>query len=166
MPTSNNSVPCTNQNNLADSLVLKEESRTTFLNPLEAHLQKLQPANPVEAAVVEEMVADFWHLSRRYTIDLVRLDVAADTSTAEESAAAESRLLASYEVRLRRKYNRSLKSLQMLRSFHPTNQPPADPKRRLPNETLMSGALNPGRMKMWEILGRRDKAVGLGNGAQ
>jgi len=134
MPRSNKPVPYTNHNNLGDIIVLKAESRITFLNLLEAHLQKLQPAGPIEAAIVEEMVANFWRLSCRYTIDVALPDSRADTITAEESTAVENRLLASYESRLRRKYNRSLRTLEMIRSSQPANQAPADHRGRRPSE--------------------------------
>jgi hypothetical protein len=52
MPTSTNTIAYTNRNNLADSILLKEGSRTTFINLLECHMQKLKPAVGVEAAIV------------------------------------------------------------------------------------------------------------------
>ncbi len=42
MPTSTNTIAYTNHNNLADSKLLKGGSRTTFINLLECHMQKLK----------------------------------------------------------------------------------------------------------------------------
>jgi hypothetical protein len=97
-------------------------------------MQKLKPADAVEAAIVEEMAVDFWRLSRRYTIDRFRLDSAPDTNNMADSATAESRLLTSYEVRLRRKYNQKL---QLLRSFRCHNETPNGSQGPRPNEPTL-----------------------------
>jgi hypothetical protein len=134
MPTTTKAISYTGHKQLADSIVLKEESKTTFINLLECHMQKLKPADAVEAAIVEEMAVEFWRMSRRYAAERFLLDPAANTNTPAESAAAESRLLARYEVHLRRKYNQKL---QLIRSIRRHNETPNASHGHRPNEPTL-----------------------------
>ncbi len=137
MPPTAKAIATTGHKQLADSIVLKQESKTTFINLLECHLQKPKAADAVEAAIVEEMAVEFWRVSRRYAAERFLLEPAANTNTPAESAAGQSRLLARYQSRMRRKYN---EKLQLLQSFPPQNETPNDSQGRRPNEpTLLPG---------------------------
>jgi len=119
--------------NLADRTVLDCESKATFNDLVECHLQKLKPSGAVEAWVVEKMAVDFWRMSRRYHIDVTVLHSAAGTDPGAPPSAAERSLLAGYEERLRRSYKSSLRMLKLIRSFRSPGQTSAKPQTRRPN---------------------------------
>ncbi len=109
---------------LADSVVLDCESKATFNELLECHMETLKPADAVEAGIVENMASDFWRMSRRFHIDVTLLNSAADARPVATPSAAERSLLADYEVRLRRKYKSSLWMIKLIRSFNSRDRKP------------------------------------------
>src|ERR1044072_6825725 len=54
---------------LADVLVLDGEARENFELLLDQHVDRLQPADGVEYALVEEMASAYWRLHRNWAIE-------------------------------------------------------------------------------------------------
>jgi hypothetical protein len=129
---------------LAKCVVIAEESESVFQQFFDEHLQKLNPADGVEYAVVEEIVVAAWRLRRVWNIESTLFSKAIRRS-AEASAAARAadafsalgvnnqlQLLDRYETRLQRMYQRGLKTLEQLRKLpQVTNYPE-------PNEPILT----------------------------
>jgi hypothetical protein len=134
---------------LARSIVLNNESENVFGQFFDEHLQKHNPADGVEYAVVEEIVASAWRLRRIWDIESTLFNAAMDRSTANTEAgrAAEAftslgasnqlQLLDRYETRLTRMYQRGIKTLEQLRKV-PQVQPHPEPAEPIltPSEML------------------------------
>jgi hypothetical protein len=123
---------------LAKSIVLTNESESVFQQFFDEHLQKLNPADGVEYAVVEEIAVAAWRLRRVWNVESTLFNKAIGRS-AENSApgrAADAftslgannqlQLLDRYETRLQRMYQRALKTLEQLRKV-PQVQPYPEP---------------------------------------
>jgi hypothetical protein len=121
---------------LAKCVVIAEESESVFQQFFDEHLQKLNPADGVEYAVVEEIVVAAWRLRRVWNIESTLFSKAIRRS-AEASAAARAadafsalgvnnqlQLLDRYETRLQRMYQRGLKTREQLRKLPPRSQTP------------------------------------------
>src|SRR3954451_10465378 len=59
---------------LADIVVLEGEGRENFQILLDQHVERLQPADGVEYALVEEMASSYWRLHRNWAIETRLLD--------------------------------------------------------------------------------------------
>jgi hypothetical protein len=128
---------------LAKSIVLNNESENVFGQLFDEHLQKLNPADGVEYAVVEEIVTAAWRLRRIWDIEATLFNQAIDRSTADTEAGRTAdafsalaatnqlQLLDRYESRLHRMYQRSLDTLQRLREV-PEVQPHPEPDEPIP----------------------------------
>jgi hypothetical protein len=123
---------------LAKCVVLQNESENVFGQFFDEHLQKLNPADGIEYAMVEEMAAAAWRLRRIWKIESTLFNKAIDRSTADTEAGRTAdafsalasgnqlQLLDRYESRLHRMYQRSLKTLLDLRKV-PEVQPHPEP---------------------------------------
>jgi hypothetical protein len=123
---------------LAKSIVLTYESESVFQQFFDEHLQKLNPADGVEYAVVEEIVTAAWRLRRIWNIESTLFNKAIGRSTDPNAAGRHAdafsalagsnqlQLLDRYESRLHRMYQRSLNTLMQLRKI-PESQPHPEP---------------------------------------
>lgn len=66
---------------LARQVVMRDESPAGFEAVLAEHLDRLQPADGVEFAMVEEMVASHWRLRRAWALETRLLENEAATQT-------------------------------------------------------------------------------------
>ena len=126
---------------LAKCLVLENESNECFDDLVTQHIQRFAPADGVEFAMIEEMVAANWRQRRAWAIENRLMEKAIRNQPpgdeAGRIAAAFSQLASSpelnllhrYEARLHRIYQRALDNLLLLR------QP------ELPNQTECPGDL-------------------------
>jgi hypothetical protein len=119
----------------ADCVVLEDEERDNFLNLLQQHIQHFRPVDEVEFGLVEEMCAARWRQRRAWSIEtrmfdtqiarrpdgdsLDRMVVAFDVMAAASSLS----LLHRYETRLNLTYQRTLRTLIMLRTVKAPNDP-------------------------------------------
>jgi hypothetical protein len=119
----------------ADCIVLEDEERQNFLNLLQQHVKHFRPVDEVEFGLVEEMCAARWRQRRAWSIEtrvfdnqaahpsdgdsLDRMVVAFDSVAAAPSLS----LLHRYETRLNLTYQRTLRTLIMLRSLKAPNDP-------------------------------------------
>ena len=123
---------------LAKSVVLSNESESVFGQFFDEHLQKLNPADGVEYAVVEEIVTAAWRLRRLWNVETTLFNKAIERST-DNTAPGRSadaftslgannqlQLLDRYETRIRRMYQSALKTLEQLRKV-PQVQPHPEP---------------------------------------
>ena len=123
---------------LAKSVVLNNESDSVFRQFFDEHLQKLNPADGVEYAVVEEIVTAAWRLRRLWNIEATLFNQAIDRSTANTeggrtadaftalASTNQLQLLDRYEARCHRMYQRALNTLKQLREV-PQVQPHPEP---------------------------------------
>jgi hypothetical protein len=119
----------------ADCIVLEDEERENFLNLLQQHINHFRPVGEVEFGLVEEMCAARWRQRRAWSIEtrmfdtqialppdgdsLDRMVIAFDAMAAARSLS----LLHRYETRLNLTYQRSLRTLIMLRKVKVPNEP-------------------------------------------
>jgi hypothetical protein len=111
---------------LAKCVVLKNESNECFDDLVTQHIQRFAPADGVEFAMIEEMVAANWRIRRAWAIENRLMekairnqppgDEAARIANAfsELAASPELNLLHRYEARLHRIYHRALDNLLIL----------------------------------------------------
>jgi hypothetical protein len=124
---------------LARCLVLEDESPEAFQALLAQHIDRLQPADPLELDLVEEMVAAAWRLRRSWAIETHMMDTVpaepdsdSDTDPIDRITAAFKTLAASpvlplmhrYETRLHMIYQRALHNLLLLRTAIPNEPSP------------------------------------------
>jgi len=130
----------------AKTVVLPAESREQFQLLLNAHIQQFQPANPVEADLVEAMAIARWRLRRIWAIETSLLAHelerrAEDMDDEFTEMSAEDRLawvfqrvadnsqslslLARYEGNLNRAFDRAFKQLTLLKSQRQNEPKPA-----------------------------------------
>ena len=122
---------------LARCLVLDDESPEAFQSLLAAHVERLQPADPVEFGFVEEMVGAAWRMRRAWAIETRMLDTTAPpapspVSPIDRIAASFQSLSSSpamplmhrYETRLHMLYQRALHNLLLLRAAVPNEPSP------------------------------------------
>jgi len=130
----------------AKTVVLPAESREQFQLLLDAHIQQFQPANPVEADLVEAMAVARWRLRRIWAIEtslianeLTRraedIDDEFTEMTSEDRLAwvfetlanggQSLSLLARYEGNLNRAFDRAFKHLNLLKSQRQNEPKPA-----------------------------------------
>jgi hypothetical protein len=114
---------------------LKNESNGCFDDLVTQHIQRFAPADGVEFAMIEEMVAANWRIRRAWAIENRLMekairnqppgDEAARIANAfsELASSPELNLLHRYEARLHRIYQRALDNLLMLREPELPNQP-------------------------------------------
>jgi hypothetical protein len=118
-------------------LVLEDESTEAFQALLDQHVARLQPADGLEFALIEEMVASMWRLRRSWAIETRTLDTAPvdpatvagpmDRIASAFSGAASAPtlpLLHRYETRLHMMYQRALHNLLLLRAAVPNEPSP------------------------------------------
>jgi hypothetical protein len=119
----------------ANCIVLDHESRENFLILLQQHIDRLQPADEVEFGMIEEMCTAYWRQRRAWSIETGlfdrqmalqpdggvrdRMAVALDNLAASRSLA----LLQRYEARDHLMYQRSLRTLILLRTVKLPNEP-------------------------------------------
>jgi hypothetical protein len=120
---------------LAKCVVLKNESSECFDDLVTQHIERLAPADGVEFAMVEEMVAANWRIRRAWAIEnrlmekAIRNQAPGDevsriaAAFAELAASPELNLLHRYEARLHRIYQRALNNLVMLGEPELPNEP-------------------------------------------
>ena len=119
----------------ADCIVLEDEERENFLNLLQQHINHFRPVDEVEFGLVEEMCAARWRQRRAWSIEtrmfenqIARpsdgdgLDCMVAAFDVMAAAPALS-LLHRYETRLNLTYQRSLRTLIMLRTVKKPNEP-------------------------------------------
>ena len=132
---------------LAEQIVMHDESPEGFEAVLKDHLDRLQPGDGVEFALIEEMVASHWRLRRAWAIEtrqleneaaaqdsddcLDRLALAFDNLAAKPSLA----LMHRYQTRLHLNYQRALHNIFLLRALPaPPVAPPRECDAAVPNE--------------------------------
>ena len=112
---------------LAKCVVLENESNECFDDLVNQHIQRFAPADGVEFAMIEEMVAANWRMRRAWAIENRLMEKAirnqppgdeagriADAFS-QLAASPELNLLHRYEARLHRIYQRALFNLAILR---------------------------------------------------
>ena len=111
---------------LAECLILRNESRECFDDLVTQHTRRFAPADGVEFAMIEEMVAANWRMRRAWAIEnrlmekAIRNQPPGDEASriadafSELAASPELSLLHRYETRLHRIYQRALNNLVML----------------------------------------------------
>jgi hypothetical protein len=111
---------------LAKCVVLQYESNECFDDLVTQHIQRFAPADGVEFAMIEEMVAANWRMRRAWAIENRLMDKAirnqppGDEASrianafSELAASPEMNLLHRYEARLHRIYQRALDNLLIL----------------------------------------------------
>jgi hypothetical protein len=111
---------------LANCVVLKNESSQCFDDLVTQHIQRFAPADGVEFAMIEEMVAANWRMRRAWAIEnrlmekAIRNQPPGDevariaAAFSQLAASPELNLLHRYEARLHRIYQRALNNLLML----------------------------------------------------
>ena len=121
---------------LARCLVLQDESPEAFETLLAQHIERYQPADPVEFGFIEEMVGAAWRMRRAWAIETRMLDTNAPDpsevppvdrmSTAFQSLAntAALPLMHRYETRLHMLYQRALHNLLLVRAAVPNEPSP------------------------------------------
>jgi hypothetical protein len=140
---------------LAKCIVLKNESTNVFSQFFDEYVQKFNPADGVEYAAVEEMVAAAWRIRRIWDAQTAMIDKGIDrsnepthaTRTADAftglATGSQIQLLDRYETRLQRIYQRALNNLLILRQipeedpYPEPNEPilcPSDTPLKMPNE--------------------------------
>src|SRR5689334_5276875 len=121
---------------LANVVVLRGEAEDNFQELLTQHVERLQPADGVEYALVEEMASAYWRLHRNWAIEKRMIDnqvreeqrgrdnldlfVAAFRSLSHGTAFP---LLHRYETRLHNMYQRALRSFLQLRAAKLPGEP-------------------------------------------
>ena len=120
---------------LAKCLILENESNECFDDLVTQHIQRFAPADGVEFAMIEELVAANWRMRRAWAIENRLMEKAIrhqpPGDEAERIANAFSELAASpglnllhrYEARLHRIYQRALFNLAILRKCELPNDP-------------------------------------------
>ena len=120
---------------LAKCLVMENESIECFDELVTEHEERFAPADGVELAMVEVMVAAKWRMRRAWAIENHLMEKAIRNQPpgdeAARSAAARSHLAASpelnllhrYQARLHRSYQGALDNLLLLRELDLPNQP-------------------------------------------
>jgi hypothetical protein len=123
---------------LARCIVLQNESAEAFQAIMAQYIDRFQPADDVEMALVEEMAAAFWRQRRSWAIETRLFDNAIETDLSPDAigriAGAFSTLAATpslalihrYETRLHNIYQRALRSLLLLRAERMPNEPNPD----------------------------------------
>jgi hypothetical protein len=111
---------------LAKCVVLENESSQCFDDLVTQHIQRFAPADGVEFAMIEEMVAANWRMRRAWAIENCLMEKAIRNQPpgdevariaaafAELAASPELNLLHRYEARLHRMYRRALNNLAIL----------------------------------------------------
>ena len=130
---------------LARPLVLENESPEGATAVMAAHIERLHPADGVEYAMIEEMVASHWRLRRAWAIEARMLEkqIAAQTAAGDLDRTADAfsaladtpatALLHRYEARLHLMYQRAMHNLLLLRVIELPNEPnPISGHRALP----------------------------------
>ena len=120
---------------LARPLVLENESPEGATAVMADHLDRLNPADGVEYAIMEEMVASHWRLRRAWAIEARMLEkqIAAQTAAGDLDRTADAfsalaeipatALLHRYEARLHLMYQRAMHNLLLLRVIELPNEP-------------------------------------------
>ena len=120
---------------LSKQIVMRDESPEGFAAVVAEHIARIQPADGVELAMVEEMVASHWRLRRAWAIEtrLLENQAAAQTSpdpldriaNAFQDLAAKPALplLHRYQTRLHLNYQRTLYTILLLRDTAVPNEP-------------------------------------------
>src|ERR1035437_4162877 len=120
---------------LPNGVVLKNESSQCFDALVPQHIQRFAPADGVEFAMIEEMVAANWRMRRAWAIEnrlmekAIRNQPPGDevariaAAFSEPAASPELNLLHRYEARLHRIYQRALNNLVMLGEPELPNEP-------------------------------------------
>jgi len=120
---------------LARQIVMRDEKPEGFHTILNEHLCRLQPADGVEFALVEEMVASHWRLRRAWAIETRLLENESGAQTSgdplDRLANAFSDLAAKpalglmhrYQTRLHLNYQRALHNMLLLRAATVPNEP-------------------------------------------
>jgi hypothetical protein len=151
------------------TIVLANEDPAAWHRLLDSYLERFQPADPVEAHLLEQLAAAQWRIRRAWAIESATYDLeiaASDsyvrenfdqidqptrTAIAHRNLTDQSRSLASiqrYEARLSREYHRALSELRALQQERrsrevPEHQsaaePPAPDKQKLQNELPPTG---------------------------
>jgi hypothetical protein len=123
---------------LARCIVLQSESPDAFQAIMAQYVERFQPADDVEMALVEEMAAAFWRQRRCWAIETRLFDNAIDADLSGDAigriAGAFSTLAAAptlglmhrYETRLHNMYQRALRNLLLLRAERIPNEPNPD----------------------------------------
>ena len=113
---------------LCRQIVMKDESPECFEVVMRDHLDRLKPADGVEFAMVEEMVASHWRLRRAWALEarLLENEAAAQTDVdpldrlanafADLSAKPSLGLMHRYQTRLHLNYQRALYNMLLLRA--------------------------------------------------
>ena len=130
---------------LANIIVLEEEPSDAFQELCEAYDCRFEPRDEVEAAMVQEMVANYWRMRRAWAIENRYFDTAMAVQdgpcttdrlmTAFSSLADSNRLdlLHRYETRLHMMFQRAFRNLLTLRKAAPPDPgPPAPPPAAVP----------------------------------
>jgi len=127
---------------LSDVIVLQGQGQENFQLLLEQHIERLQPADGVEYALVEEMASAYWRLHRNWAMEKHMFDTQARNEHSRDpldryvaafrtlSAGTAYPLLHRYETRLHNMYQRTLRTFLQFRAARLPNEPNAE----LPNE--------------------------------
>jgi hypothetical protein len=116
---------------LAKRVVLESESSECFDELVTQHIQRFAPADGVEFAMIEEMVAANWRMRRAWAIENSLMEKAIRNQPpgdevariagafSDLAASPQLNLLHRYEARLHRIYQRALHNFLLLRAAIP-----------------------------------------------
>src|SRR5664280_2878452 len=131
---------------LAKCVVLETESKHCFDDLLTQHIRRFSPADGVEFAMIEEMVAANWRMRRAWAIENRLMDNAIcnqppgneldrlANAFSQLAASPELNLLHRYEARLHRIYQRALNNLLLLGDPEFPNDPSPISEHQPPDE--------------------------------
>ena len=120
---------------LSDCVVVGSESRESFQQLLDLHLQRFAPVDDVEFGMIEEMAAAYWRLRRAWSIETQLLASGMEQRTepselariagafSDLAATPQLALLNRYETRLHLMYQRAFHNLLVLRNTSVRNEP-------------------------------------------
>jgi len=120
---------------LSDCVVVGSESRDSFQQLLDLHLQRFAPVDEVEFGMIEEMAAAYWRLRRAWSIETQLLTAGMEQRTepselariagafSDLAATPQLALLNRYETRLHLMYQRAFHNLLVLRNTSVRNEP-------------------------------------------
>ena len=130
---------------LADNLVLDGESKEVFAVLHQQYIDRFNPTDGIEVALVEDLAATTWRQHRLLVIESTLLNQAAVRQPgndfvpclagafSELSRGPELHLIDRYESRLHRQFQRTLKNIQLIREIERT-EPSSGELTQLPPE--------------------------------
>jgi hypothetical protein len=142
---------------LAGIVAVRNENKEAFENAVRAYVHRFQPADDVELAIIEQLVAATWRLHRSFAIEKALFDaeLAAHANAPTEPdrlagafgdlcATPKLTTLYRYQTRLQLTHSRLIRDLISLRkSVPPPDEPLPDPDPEPETSCIPNEATNP-----------------------